>query len=197
MEISSEYDLIIKVKEGNMNAFRILVDKYKRTVYSLCYQLTRNHADADDLSQETFIRAHDALKKFRMQSSFSTWIRRIAYNNTLNYLKKKKRLREEYPEQLEVSVKDDPSTDLEKNELSGKLDEALSSLPIEQKAAVELVIQEGLSYKEAAGIQGCPEGTVFWRIYQARRSLKEKMEPYITYYEREFKKTGGGQNEMR
>lgn len=193
MEKYDDFSLIEKSREGNMKAFRILVDRHKKGIYSLCYQMTSRHSDADDLSQETFIKAYEAVHKFRMQASFFTWLRKIAYNLTINHLKKRQRLREtplDYKtgeEQKSVDpisiTKETPHDQLQKKELGEKITAAMKCLSPTQKASVELVIQQGLTYKEASKIQGCPEGTVFWRIYQARKILKEKLKPYIRYCE--------------
>lgn len=87
-EQNGDHEIILKAKDGDMDAFEILVKKYQQPIYSLCQRMTGEHQSADDLSQETFIKAFISLQKFKDGMSFFSWIRKIAFNNSLNYLKR-------------------------------------------------------------------------------------------------------------
>ncbi len=172
----SEDELIQKAKEGKVEAFGELVKKYQRRIYQLIYQMTFNHEDANDLSQETFLKAYKSLNKFKRESSFYTWLYRIAINLVINHLKKRKNERNL---NFDIHYTNSPQRILESKEFSMKLKETISMLPFSQRIALNLVVNHGLSHKEVAKIQGCSEGTVSWRIFQARKFLKEKLEPYL------------------
>jgi RNA polymerase sigma-70 factor (ECF subfamily) len=173
----SEDELIQKAIDGEVEAFGELVKKYQKRIYSLIYQMTFSHEDANDLSQETFFRAYKSLSKFKKESSFYTWLYRIAVNLVLNHLKKRKNERKNLS--FDIHYLDSPQKILEKKEFYKKLKEVISMLPLSQRITLNLVVNHGLSHKEIAKIQGCSEGTISWRIFQARRFLREKLEPYL------------------
>ncbi|MCP2518896.1 sigma-70 family RNA polymerase sigma factor [Candidatus Aminicenantes bacterium AC-708-M15] len=177
MKELSEDELIQKAKKGEVEAFGQLVKKYQRRIYNLIYQMTFNHEDADDLSQETFLKAYKSLGDFKRESSFYTWIYRIAVNLVINHIKKRKR--EKMDLNFEIQYNNSPQRILENKEFNIKLKETISMLPASQRVTLNLVINHGLSHKEVAKIQGCSEGTVSWRIFRARKFLKEKLKPYL------------------
>lgn len=178
--------LVRRCKEGDKIAFKELVDRYKERIYSVAYRMTNNHTDADDLSQETFIRTYKSIKKFNEKSTFYTWLYRIVVNVSLNYLKSPGHTREtvSLDENImspnpEDNIKDNPRDALDEKELRHKVMEAIQSLPPIQKIVVVLVILQGLSYKEVAEIQTCSEGTVAWRLHQARENLKKRLKGFL------------------
>ena len=177
MENLSEDELIQKAKEGEVEAFGELVKRYQKRIYHLIYQMTFNHEDANDLSQEAFLKAYKSLNKFKRESSFYTWLYRIAINLLINHLKKRKNERKNLD--FNIHYTNSPQRILENKEFYTKLKETISMLPFSQRIALNLVVNHGLSHKEVAKIQGCSEGTVSWRIFQARKFLKEKLEPYL------------------
>jgi RNA polymerase sigma-70 factor, ECF subfamily len=146
------------------------IREHQRMIYSLCYRMTGSIADAEDLTQETFIAAHQQIESFRGQSQISSWLYRIGINRCLNWQKKQERqrkLHEEWGERREL-------------ETGGKVDarvqEALMQLAPDERAAVALVIFEGQKHGEAAAALGCAETTVSWRLFQARRKLKKLLQ---------------------
>jgi RNA polymerase sigma-70 factor (ECF subfamily) len=173
----SEAVLVQKAKDGDLDAFGELVKKYQRKIYSLIYQMTFNHAEADDLSQEVFLKAYKALPKFKKKSSFYTWLYRIAVNLVINQLKKR-RLEKRFLE-IGHDSRNSPQKLFERKEIHEKLKEAIAMLPVTLRTTLNLVVNHGLSHKEVAEIEGCSEGTVSWRLFQARKFLKEKLEPYL------------------
>src|SRR3954469_22905182 len=140
---------------------------HQRMIYSLCYRMTASIADAEDLTQETFIAAHEQLPAFRGKAKISSWLYRIGINRCLNWQKRQERqrkLHQEWGERRELE-----SCGVE----SSRVQEALMKLSAEERAAITLVVFEGLKHGEAATALGCAETTVSWRLFQARRKLKK------------------------
>jgi RNA polymerase sigma-70 factor (ECF subfamily) len=176
--------LVELAKKGQIDAFAELARRLQEKVYHTIFGMTRNHQDADDLTQETFMYAYKALKGFKQKSSFYTWVYRIAVNLTLNFLKKKgkEKGREDFEDSASVFDKAaytalSPEGDSLKKELKEKLDEAIKSLPLAYKASFNLVVFQGMSHSQAAEILGCSENTVSWRMHKARKMLQERLKP--------------------
>jgi len=179
--VEKEQDIILvqKAKEGDKDAFCELVKKYKRQVYFVAYRMTNNHFEADDLSQEAFVKAYESIGNFKEKSAFSTWIYRIITNMTIDYIRKN-RTKQVFELDENISIKNSYyiNNPIEERELHKEIKKAIGSLPLEQRAVVELSILEGLTHKKIAEILDCPEKTVSWRLFQARNKLKEKLEIY-------------------
>jgi RNA polymerase sigma-70 factor (ECF subfamily) len=162
-----------------MDAFESLVRKYQQRVYGLCRRLTGAHQSADDLAQETFIKAYFALARFDAQWPLYPWLRKIAVNAGLNYLKARGRERPLDEGSLggrrapSASEGDDPEERLEQAEFQARLDWAVESLPADQKSVFVLRLHESMSYEEIARTLGLPLGTVMSRLNRARQKLKE------------------------
>ena len=159
--------------QGDHEAFEALVGKYQRMIHSLTYRMTGSLADAEDLAQETFIRAHQQLGSFRAEARFSSWLYRIALNHCLNWRKRNQRrdeLHTDWTRQQEETAA--PSELLEE-----KVREALMKLNPKQRAAIVLTVYDGLNHAEAARVLGCSETTVSWRIFAARNKLKRWLKP--------------------
>lgn len=187
MEHDSEYHLVGRARNGDLKAFEEIVEKYKKQIYAFVYNLTGNHADADDLSQETFLKAYSSLKNFKQKSALFTWLYRIALNTTLNHLKKESRVSRIPLERASGKIHnalrspdyENPRENLSREELRQKIKDAIRSLPFHQRAIITLADLQGMSRKEIARIQRCPEGTVSWRLFRARRTLARKLKPYL------------------
>ncbi len=180
MNDKTEQSLVRQASSGDRDAFEKLVTIYGRKLYGFIYHLTGNYADADDLSQETFLRAYAALGKFNNRCSFYTWIYRIALNLTLNHLKRKKALPhfslDADPGSLEktpdlITAEKNPREALLLEENVQTIRRAIASLPLEQRTVITLVVLEDMSYRQAAEVSGCSQGTIAWRLYQARKKL--------------------------
>jgi RNA polymerase sigma-70 factor (ECF subfamily) len=171
--------LVRNAQKGDMDAFESLVRKYQQRIYALCRRLTGAHQSADDLAQETFIKAYFALARFDPQWPLYPWLRRIALNTGLNYLKA--RGRERSIEDGSLGAKrmptaarsDDPEERLERSEFQAKLDWAVESLPADQKSVFVLRFHESLSYEEISRALDLPLGTVMSRLNRARQKLKD------------------------
>lgn len=177
--------LIIQAKNGDTQAFESLVKKYQKPIYYLCHRMTGAHQSADDLSQETFIKAFLSLPKFKEGMKFFTWIRKIAVNSTLNYLKTRKREKplNDYQNQMPVNPvsldREMPQDRLERTQMEQKFQEALHSLPSDQKAIFILKVYEDQSYRDISRILRIPHGTVMSRLNRARQKLKKAMAGYM------------------
>lgn len=146
--------------------------------------MVKNQADADDVTQETFVRAYRALSRFDGRSEPFTWVYRIAINLSLNVLRARrvrKHATTEDDPRLESQLVEqrpgyaDPAADSADREIFATLSEAMDSLSDTLRTTLLLVCVDGQSHTDAARILGCPEGTIAWRIHEARRKLRERM----------------------
>ena len=172
------------VLEGDPTAYRGLVEKYQNRVYGMVYGMLRNREDARDVTQDAFVKAYNNLGAFRLESSFYTWLYRIAMNLAIDHARKvKRRKTTSFEEEVgqrdetggidEIHHQENPRKALERKELYGRIMEALDKLPDDQRQAVLLRELEGLSYKEIAEVMEIPEGTVMSRLFYARRKLQQ------------------------
>jgi RNA polymerase sigma-70 factor (ECF subfamily) len=170
--------LIRKAQEGDVDAFESLVREYQQKIYALCRRLTGAHQSADDLAQETFIKAYFALAKFDSRWPFYPWLRKIAVNTSLNYLKARNRERPLLDEAMagrrdgSRPAQDLPQARLEQAEFEEKFRTSVGSLPEEQRSVFVLRFYEGLSYEEISRALDLPHGTVMSRLSRARQKLK-------------------------
>ena len=182
--------LIADLCEGDETALAPLVEKYKRMVYRLAMQITKNHADADDVMQETFIRVYRSIRTFRKDAAFETWLYRIAVNEALNFVKRRERqrvsalettLESEYETmaRYRAQIANDPHVHAEKVELRHHVTEAVNSLSLKHRTVVILHEFEGLTHAEIASILNCSEGTVRSRLHYARKKLRTLLKPYM------------------
>jgi RNA polymerase sigma-70 factor, ECF subfamily len=178
--------LIEAVIAGDASAYRGLVERYEQRIYSVVYGMVRNQEDARDLAQDAFIKAYKNLHRFRLESSFYTWLYRIAMNVCIDFHRRRKlRRTEEFDEGIGARGSDgaidpmhrklDPSKDLERKQLRGRIMAAMDELPEEQKQIVVLREIDGMSYKEIAEVLDIPEGTVMSRLFYARKKLQASL----------------------
>jgi RNA polymerase sigma-70 factor (ECF subfamily) len=171
--------LVRKAQQGDMDAFEDLVRRYQHRIYAVCRRLTGAHQSADDLAQETFIKAYLALARFDAQWPLYPWLRKIAVNSGLNYLKTRGRERPIEDGSLgdrrapAAARSDDPEERLERAEFQARLDWAVESLPADQKSVFVLRFHESLSYEEISRTLDLPLGTVMSRLNRARQKLKD------------------------
>jgi RNA polymerase sigma-70 factor (ECF subfamily) len=177
MDRLEEQRLVSRAKEGDMDAFERLVKMFQQSIYYLCRRMTGTHQTADDIAQETFIKAYFALSSFKDGMNFYTWIRKIAVNTSLNHLKSRKR--EEPLGDRDNAVMDLPQDELQQNEVEKKFQEALQALPPEQKAILILRVNENQSYRDIARTLHISEGTVMSRLSRARQRLKKILAGYL------------------
>ena len=182
--------LIADLCEGDETALAPLVEKYKRMVYRLAMQITKNHADADDVMQETFIKVYRSIRTFRKDAAFETWLYRIAVNEALNFVKRRERQRESTLEtaseaeyeamtRYRAQIANDPHIHAEKAELRHHVTEAVNNLSLKHRTVVILHEFEGLTHAEIASILNCSEGTVRSRLHYARKKLRTLLKSYV------------------
>ncbi|MET3107192.1 RNA polymerase sigma-70 factor (ECF subfamily) [Oxalobacteraceae bacterium GrIS 2.11] len=182
--------LIDCVLNGDKRAFELLVLKYQRKLMRLVLYFVRDQAEAEDIVQETFIKAYRALSKFRGESAFYTWLYRIGVNTAKNHLVRQRRRvptstdsdvqeAETFDESDGLRETNTPESVLESKQLAETVNEAMSSLPEELRVAISLREIEGLSYDEIAELMACPIGTVRSRIFRARETIADKIRPLL------------------
>ena len=178
--MENDINIISLVKKGDERAFDILVVKYQdRLVYSV-YKFCKDFELSQDISQEAFVKAFKNIDKFRGESSFYTWIYRIAINTAKNYFSNKSRGAETYNEDALDSAlsdlsmnSDNPETLLAAEEMKDAVSQAFQNLPDEIRSTLSLREYDGLSYEEIAKVQNCPIGTVRSRIFKGRELINE------------------------
>ncbi len=177
----SEADLLAKAQGGNLFAFEEIVKRYQRRVYGAALRIVRRHEVADDVAQEAFIRAHQALHTFDRSRPFGPWICRIAANLAINHIRSRQAREEPLPEaHLETPARGPGALDgLLDGEASAVLRSALAGLPAEQRAVFTLRVFEELSYREIADALQINVGTVMSRLSRARERLREQLAAYI------------------
>lgn len=186
----SDEECVRRTKEGDVSAYDVLVKRYMERIYALTYHMTSNHEMANDLAQEAFIRGFKNIRKFKGDSSFHTWIYRVAVNHTINFLKRG-RPKHEYslndpdsgiyndPEFIEVTSGEEPTRAVALNELQAALNEAIQKLSESHRAVVTLHDIEGIGHAQIAKIMKCSEGTVRSRLFYARQQLRRLLKDWI------------------
>ena len=168
---TEERGLVLRAKEGDMDAYERLVKTYQRPIYFLCLRMAGTPQAADDLAQETFIRAYRALGRFQDGRDFYVWLRRIAVNASLNQLRAARR-EEPLGDREPVPYRDLPQDELLRREAEREFREALGSLPSEQRTVFTLRVFENYSYGDIARDLRISKGTVMSRLSRAREKLR-------------------------
>lgn len=183
--------LVRQAQEGHLGAFDELIRRYQERVYATVYHMTSNHEDANDLTQEAFVKAYKALSSFKGDSSFFTWVYRIAVNKTINFLKQRKNRHnsmslndldfnaEHDPDLVALVSEKNPRRDMGLVELQEKLNEAMQKLSETHRLVVTLHDIQGMSHEEIAQIMGCNTGTVRSRLFYARQQLQGSLADYL------------------
>ena len=187
-----EYDqlLVERVQAGDKRAFDVLVSKYQRRLMRLVSRLVHDPAEAEDVVQETFIKAYRALRHFRGDAAFYTWLYRIGINTAKNYLVTQGRRAatssdadaeqaESFDDGNKLRDNNTPESVLASKQIAATVNAAMEVLPIELRTAIVLREIEGLSYEEISEIMACPIGTVRSRIFRAREVIAEKLKPLL------------------
>lgn len=185
----TDQQLVQQVFKGNNHAFDLLVLRYQHRILALVSRFIRDQNEAEDVTQEVFIKAYRALPKFRGESAFYTWLYRIAINTAKNHMVTKGRR----PPDKDVDLGDadllelpselvdnsSPEAALSTSELQQLIDRAIEDLPEDLRTAFTLREFGGLSYEEITEIMGCPVGTVRSRIFRAREALDNVIRPFL------------------
>jgi RNA polymerase sigma-70 factor (ECF subfamily) len=185
-EALPETQLIERSRQHDVQAYSELVQRYQKKIYALVYNMTSNREDAEDLVQDVFVKAYSSLKYFQGNSSFYTWVYRIAVNRTINFLKKRNRRAtdslddvdkaiERDAAYVELSARESPVRDMAITELRERLNKALQSLSEKHRTVVVMHDVEGIPHEEIARILECSEGTVRSRLFYARQALQAQL----------------------
>ena len=185
-----EGDLVRRARRGDLDAYDELVKRYQERIYATIYHMTSNHEDANDLAQESFIKAYSALKSFKGGSSFYTWLYRIAVNKTINFLKQRKNRvhmslndldfnTENNPDLVALISDKTPRRAAGLKELQEKLNAAMLKLSESHRLVVALHDVQGMSHEEVAQVMGCNIGTVRSRLFYARQQLQSLLTDYL------------------
>ena len=181
--------LVRRTQTGDTRAFDMLWQKYSPRIYSLIYNMTSNHEDANDLLLEIFSKAYRSINGFRGKSSFYTWIHAIAVNMTINFVKKRGRRVQMSLDDMDANVQNDkdfleltatntPVREVDLDELQKRLNEAMMKLSVEHRAVVTMFDIQGMPHAEIARILGIPEATVRSRLFYAHRQLQNYLEEF-------------------
>jgi len=185
----SDSVLVDQALAGDVGAYDTLVVRYQQRLYALIYNMTSNHEDTNDLLMEVFNKVYRSLGKYKKNSSFYTWIYRVAVNHTLNFLQKNKKRRKDMSlndlsmdSEMEREFQDlkaqtgDEAAELD--DLKNKLNESLQKLSEEHRTVVVLYDIDGMSHGDIAKTLKCSEGTVRSRLHYAHKNLQQFMREY-------------------
>ena len=183
-EEPSDREVVERCQRGDLASYELLVSRYRQRVYGLAYSMVRNEQDATDLSQETFVKAWQAIRKFKKNAAFYTWLYRITTNLCIDFVRKRGRrptvsFEEAVDPDADVDVEVSPSSqplptdEAQRNELREQIDAALLELSPDHRAVIQLREYEGMEYAEIAGAVGCSIGTVMSRLHYARKHLRK------------------------
>lgn len=190
----TDHNLVVLARNGDHQAFRLLVERYQRKVYSVTYGMVRNPEDAMDLTQDAFIKAYRNLASFQGSSSFYTWIYRIAVNLCIDHLRKNGRVQSvDYDDKfkhdqdevadgsslLPSRLGGNPEKAMGRKELIEQMQQALESLSPNHRTVILLREVEGLSYEEIAQVLDISKGTVMSRLHHARKNMQTALSSYV------------------
>jgi RNA polymerase sigma-70 factor (ECF subfamily) len=183
--------LMMRVKQGDTDAFEQLVDKYKQPVLNVVYRMLHDATEAEDVAQTVFVQVYKSAARYQVASKFSTWLFTIARNLCLNEIRRRSRHptdsmdathpdNEEQPwQQFEDKKTAGPTETLLEGELEEKINEALNELPENQRTAIVLCRQNELSYEDIAKVLKCSVSATKSLIHRGRETLKLKLKPYL------------------
>jgi RNA polymerase sigma-70 factor (ECF subfamily) len=178
---SDDWELVLKSRGGDHQAFRALFERYNRQVLAVAVGMTGNGDDGMDVVQETFVRAHRNLSSFLGESSFYTWLYRIAVNVGIDFRRRQSRRSEIVQSDpmdensADPERDDDPGVEVARRELGRRILRGIDELTPEHKAAIILREIEGLSYEDISKVMQCSKGTVMSRLHYARKKLQAKL----------------------
>lgn len=175
MELYTDTYYIHRILEGDTACFACLLDKYSRPIYSLIYKVIRNREDAEEFTQDVFIKVFQKLSTFKGECSFSTWIYRIAYNTAISETRKKKYEYLPIEESIINNVSEEEVTDMlgqtDNHQQIQMLDKALTLLPTDERALILLYYMEEKTIEEVSTISGLTESNVKTKLFRIRKKL--------------------------
>jgi len=182
-EAATATALVERAKAGDPAAFNALVRRYRKRIFALALHLSGSESDADDITQDVWIRAFHTLDKFQGRSEFFTWVYRLTVNRAFDARRARIRRSESSFDDdprlelaVEVDAHGDPRRAAELRQTYTRVLMVLDSLPADMKTTVVLVALQGLSNAEASVIQNCSRGTIAWRLHEARARIHKALE---------------------
>jgi len=180
----TDEELVALATSGDADSFNLLVQRWERPIYALAYRVIGRQEEAQDVCQETFLRAYRSLPGFKGEAKFSSWVYRIALNLCRDWMRKQKRTPVmQAPEGVDIqdmAAERGPVESIEdlvsRKQLSAVVGEAMKRLPEEQRTAIVLKEYHGMTFQEIADLQGCPLSTVKTRLYQGLTVLRRDLE---------------------
>ena len=180
----TDEELVVRSQDGDVDSFNQLIKRWERPIYALAYRTLGREEDARDICQETFFRAYRALKGFKGEAKFSSWLYRIALNLCRDWMRRQRRAPTvQMPEDAdiaELAAEGGPVESIEtlvgRRELSRAVERAMATLPDGQRTAIVLKEYHGLTFQEIADMQGCPLSTVKTRLYQGLSVVRRQLE---------------------
>lgn len=173
----NDAELINQILNGNMNAFTFLVNRYQKLVVHITGRLIQRQDELEDICQEVFMKVYQNLKKYRYECKLSTWIATIAYNTSINYLRKYKKSDEVDADDSVImkNLTDYRSDSYERTDLHRYIRDQIELLPVQYRTVLTLFHLEEFSYQEIEQITGMPEGTIKSYLFRAKALMKEKL----------------------
>lgn len=190
-EIDFDAALMLRVKQGDTEAFGALVDKYKQPIINFAYRMLRDETEAEDLAQAAFVQVYKSAARYEVNSKFTTWLYTITRNLCLNEIRRRSRhpadsmdaprpeLEDQSPVQFEDKKSPSPPDSVLHGELEEKIEQALADLPENQRTAILLCRQEDVSYEEIGKVLGCSVSAVKSLIFRGRETLKTRLKTYL------------------
>jgi len=186
--VEADRGLVVRARSGDQDAFGEIVRAYQRKVYGVALRMTRRHEVADDIAQETFIRAYRNLGRFELGRPLAPWLTKIATNLAINHMngvarREQSLYTEDQPEGPQKNPSEaigcDPLSALESGERMAALERAMNQLSPEHRAVLILKVDEGMRYQDIAETLEISQGTVMSRLFRARQKLKELLAEYL------------------
>lgn len=193
-EAATATALVAAAKAGDARAFESLVRRYRKRIFALALHITGSASEADDITQDVFLKAYRALPEFEGRSQFFTWVYRMTVNRSLNARRDRARRGEDTLDDprlelaIAVDARSNPGRAADLRQQYARLLRALDGLPVDMRTTVILVSLQGLSHGEVAVVQNVSEGTIAWRMHEARRRMHEAMAPEKLQRKREMSK---------
>ncbi len=176
MNDRTDNELASEAAAGDRPAFAALAERHYDRVYKLAWRWSGTRDRAEDVAQDVMVKLATAIRSFRGDAAFTTWLYRLAYTVTIDHLRLAQRIVPLKPSNVMMLVEEAETETPETAVLGQELWTAVRALPDQQRDAVLLVYGEDLSHKEAAAVMGCSEKTVSWHLHEAKKRLKSKLE---------------------
>ena len=177
MPAADEQQLLLHAKDGDREAFRVLVERYMKQAYNIAYGFVNNHDDAEDIAQESFVRVYQSIASFRGDARFSTWLYKIVMNLSLNRMKQRRNVNHEpMPAEIMMVHEETSFFGARDPHIRMHVERALHQLPTLQRAVVILRHIDGLSTRQVSSILRCSEGTVKTHLHRGLKKMKIQLQ---------------------